>query len=91
MAGTRAHVILTGDVQGVFFRGTTRLEAERRGVTGWVRNRPDGSIEAVFEGESIAVEQIVNWCRTGPPRAEVENLDVEYSDYQGEFVRFSVL
>ena len=72
----RRRVIVSGRVQGVFFRETTRHLAERAGVAGWVRNRPDGTVEAVFEGEWDAVEQVVEACRTGPPMAEVTNVEV---------------
>jgi acylphosphatase len=67
----RTRVVVEGRVQGVFFRDSCRTEALRAGVTGWVRNRPDGSVEAEFEGDAAAVAAMVAWCRTGPPRAEV--------------------
>jgi len=73
---TRRRVIVRGEVQGVFFRDSTRDEAESRGVAGWVRNRDDGSVEAVFEGPEDAVEAMVDWCRSGPSRADVEDMDV---------------
>ena len=72
----RRRVIVRGRVQGVFFRETTRHLAEQAGVAGWVRNRPDGTVEAVFEGEPDAVEQLVEACRTGPPMAEVTDAQV---------------
>jgi acylphosphatase len=72
----RRRVIVRGEVQGVFFRDSTRKEAESRGVSGWVRNRDDGAVEAVFEGPADAVEAMVEWCRTGPSRADVEDMDV---------------
>ncbi len=72
----RRRVIVVGRVQGVFFRETTRHLAEQAGVAGWVRNRPDGTVEAVFEGEPDAVEQLVEACRTGPPMAEVADVEV---------------
>jgi acylphosphatase len=72
----RRRVIARGRVQGVFFRDTTRRRAEAAGVSGWVTNRDDGAVEAVFEGEDNAVEQIVEFVRGGPGRAEVEALDV---------------
>ena len=70
----RRRVIVSGRVQGVFFRETTRHLAEQAGVAGWVRNRPDGTVEAVFEGEPDAVEQLVEACRTGPSMAEVTDV-----------------
>ena len=70
-------VVVTGRVQGVFFRDSARREARRHGVTGWVRNRPDGAVEAVFEGEPDAVAALVLWCRDGPRHAQVDDLRVE--------------
>ena len=72
----RKRVVAKGDVQGVFFRDSTRDEAERRGVTGWVRNRDDGAVEAVFEGEGDDVQALVDICRGGPGQASVEDLEV---------------
>jgi acylphosphatase len=72
----RRRVVVRGNVQGVFFRDSTRRQALDRGVAGWVRNRDDGSVEAVFEGPAEAVEELVEWCRTGPSRAQVEDMDV---------------
>jgi acylphosphatase len=65
-----------GQVQGVFFRDSTRERAQALGVAGWVRNCSDGSVEAVFEGDPEAVEQMLEFCRGGPPDAEVRNVDV---------------
>ena len=72
-----------GDVQGVFFRDSTRREARRADVSGWVSNRPDGAVEAVFEGEEEAVERLVAFCRAGPPAAVVEHLDETAEEPQG--------
>jgi acylphosphatase len=79
----RARVVVRGRVQGVWFRESTRREAEARGVAGWVRNRDDGTVEAVFEGEPIAVSQVVTWCRIGPPRAAVDGIDVAEEPPEG--------
>ena len=68
--------MVRGRVQGVFFRDTTRRRADAVGVAGWVRNTPEGAVEAVFEGESAAVEQLVDFCRRGPSRAEVASVEV---------------
>nr|WP_179419600.1 acylphosphatase [Streptomyces sp. TLI_235] len=68
----RRRVVVAGVVQGVFFRDTCRREAAAAGVAGWVRNLPDGRVEAVFEGEPAAVERLVAWCGRGPSRAVVE-------------------
>ncbi len=72
----RRRVIVHGHVQGVFFRDTTRRRAESRGVAGWASNRPDGAVEAVFEGPQEAVEALVDFCARGPSRAEVVRIDV---------------
>jgi len=79
----RRRVRATGRVQGVFFREGTRREAERRGVAGWVANRPDGSVEAVFEGPPDAVEALVDLARAGPGDAQVDALDVEQEEPEG--------
>jgi acylphosphatase len=73
----RRHVYVSGQVQGVFFRDTCARQAHQLGVTGWVRNRRDGLVEAVFEGETDAVERMVEWCRHGPPRAIVTGVHVD--------------
>jgi acylphosphatase len=72
----RRHVWISGRVQGVWFRETCRRQATERGVAGWVRNRADGRVEAVFEGGEAAVSALVNWCRSGPPGAEVASVEV---------------
>jgi acylphosphatase len=72
----RAHVVVTGRVQGVFFRASCVREASARGLGGWVRNRRDGSLEAAFEGDPDAVAELVRWCRAGPPGASVDDVDV---------------
>lgn len=73
---TRKRVVVSGEVQGVFFRDTCRREADARGVAGWARNRADGAVEAVFEGEPASVEAMVAWCNQGPPMARVASVDV---------------
>jgi acylphosphatase len=73
----RRRVNIHGQVQGVFFRDSCRREAAGRGVRGWIANNPDGSVEAVFEGEQGPVNEIVEWCRTGPPHARVVRVEVE--------------
>jgi acylphosphatase len=76
-------VVVHGRVQGVFFRETARRRAQTAGVTGWVRNRPDGAVEAVFEGEREAVERLVDFCREGPRGARVDWVDVLAEDPEG--------
>jgi acylphosphatase len=80
---TARRVSVTGRVQGVFYRDTARREAERRGVAGWVRNRPDGSVEALFEGSPEAVDQMVDWARRGPRGADVDAVEVSDEPAQG--------
>jgi acylphosphatase len=86
----RAHLIITGIVQGVFFRMETQRAAEKIGVTGWVRNKRDGSVEAVMEGDRDRVDSAIDWCRQGPPRAVVHNVEVDWQTYSGEFTDFKV-
>jgi len=81
---TRAHVYVSGRVQGVYYRASTRDAARERGVDGWVKNLDDGRVEAVFEGSGDAVEGMVEWCHTGSPAANVDEVEVEYGDPQGE-------
>lgn len=71
-----ARARISGKVQGVFFRWSTSEEARRLGVTGWVRNLPDGAVEALFQGPEAAVEAIIAWCGQGPPNARVEGVEV---------------
>ncbi|ELY87063.1 acylphosphatase [Natrinema altunense] len=81
---TRAHVFVSGTVQGVYYRANTRDTAEEMGVDGWVKNLDDGRVEAVFEGSKDAVEGMVEWCYTGSPAADVEDVTVEYEEPRGE-------
>ena len=90
MAKVRAHVWIEGFVQGVFFRSYTRDRAMDWGVKGWVKNCPDGRVEAVFEGDKQTVEKIIQWCHRGPAEAEVKDVQVEWEKYSGEFDTFSV-
>ncbi len=86
----RVRVVVYGHVQGVFFRETTRRKAAAFGVVGWVRNRPEGSVEAVFEGEPRLVDEMVAWCRRGPIGAEVDDVDAVEEPPQSELSRFEV-
>lgn len=86
----RARVTVRGTVQGVFFRAETRRMAVGLGLDGWVRNVPDGTVEAVFEGERGRVETAVEWCRRGPPQGRVESADVRMEEPAGES-GFSIL
>ena len=79
----RKRVVVHGRVQGVFFRDSTRQRAEAAGVAGWVANRPDGTVEAVFEGDDDAVETLVRWVKEGPRGADVERVDVTDEEPEG--------
>jgi acylphosphatase len=79
----RRRVVVHGTVQGVFFRASCQREAAPRGVAGWVANRPDGAVEAVFEGAPSAVEALVEWCRQGPPHADVSAVDLSDEEPEG--------
>jgi len=80
---TRRRVVVHGQVQGVFFRDSTRERARAHGVTGWICNRSDGAVEAVFEGPGEAVERLVRFCETGPPRARVTRVEVTEETSEG--------
>ena len=86
----RAHTRISGMVQGVFFRYETQALAEEIGVRGWVRNTPDNKVEAVFEGEREKVEQMLDFCRKGPPGARVIDVEVKWESYKGEFSSFNI-
>jgi len=86
----RVHLVVEGLVQGVSFRAYTVEEARRLGVDGWVRNLPDGRVEAEAEGERSALEALVAWCRHGPPAARVEDLRATWSEYRGNLGRFEI-
>jgi acylphosphatase len=79
----RRRVVVRGNVQGVFFRDSARREAEARGVAGWITNRPDGAVEAVFEGDADAVAALVAFCRRGPRGADVESVDENSEEPKG--------
>jgi acylphosphatase len=86
----RARAVVRGRVQGVSYRYATMSQAERLGVTGWVRNLPDGSVELVAEGPREEVEKLLAWCRRGPSFARVDDVDVEWEEATGEFARFGI-
>lgn len=86
----RAHAIISGRVQGVFFRAETQQAVARFGVRGWVRNKRDGTVEAVFEGRQQDVDAALDWCRQGPRLARVDKIDVDWQEYTGEFERFDI-
>ncbi len=90
MANIQAHVLISGRVQGVFFRSNTKDKAGKLGLTGWVRNLPDGRVEAVFEGEKEKVKEMIEWCRKGPRFANVRKIDVEFERASNEFTGFEI-
>jgi acylphosphatase len=86
----RAHIYVRGLVQGVYYRQNTKDVASQNSVRGWVRNLSDGRVEAVLEGDELSVNKVIEWCRKGPPRAKVEEVDVVYENYSGLFQDFSI-
>jgi len=86
----RAHIFVSGRVQGVFFRVETRYEAMKRNVAGWVRNTSGGRVEAIFEGERKDVEKLIDFCRKGSSGARVTKVDVQWEKYSGEFKDFKI-
>lgn len=86
----RIHAIISGRVQGVFYRASTRDKAASLGLKGWVRNLPDGRVELVAEGPKSQLEELLKWCWQGPPAAKVTDIEVKYEEPTGEFDDFSV-
>jgi acylphosphatase len=91
MAVKRVQIIVRGRVTGVFFRAATQREAKRLGITGWVKNRNDGSVEIVAEGEEDSIKEIVSWAHHGPSAARVDNVDVRWRGYTGEYSDFRIV
>ena len=91
MKKVRVHMRVYGRVQGVFFRANMRERAVRLGLKGWVRNLPDGSVEAIVEGDEEDVEGLVRWAARGPPLAHVERLEMKREEYKGEFKDFEII
>lgn len=86
----RAKLRIDGRVQGVFFRQSTKEKAQELQLRGWVRNEPDGTVAAVAEGPQEKVETLIEWCRQGPPAADVKSVDVEWTAATGEFQQFKI-
>jgi acylphosphatase len=86
----RARILITGQVQGVFFRRELTDLARRLRVSGWVRNLSDGKVEALAEGEKTRLDELIRFCHVGPRGAVVRRVDVEWSDYLGEFRGFRI-
>lgn len=86
----RVHVFVSGLVQRVFFRENTRQVATTLELFGWIKNLPDGRVEAIFEGEKEKIEEILEWLRKGPRRARVDDIETQWEDFKGEFEKFEV-
>jgi acylphosphatase len=86
----RAHVYVSGQVQGVFFRDSAREKAEQLGLAGWVKNLPDGRVEAVIEGPQDKVREMIQWCEGGPPHATVHDVDADFEAAAGDLEGFEV-
>lgn len=91
MAKARVHVVISGQVQGVFFRAHTRDISKKFNLNGWVKNRYDGKVEAVFEGEEDDVKEVIDWCHDGPPSASVSGVDVKWEEFKDEFNGFNII
>ena len=88
---TQVHVIICGQVQGVWYRASTKQKADELGVTGWVKNTKEGNVEAVFEGEESLVDEMIAWCWNGPPLAHVTEVKVIQKRRATQFIDFSIL
>jgi acylphosphatase len=82
--------VISGRVQGVFFRMETRKAARRIGVFGWVKNKADGTVEALFEGDKERVDSMLEWCREGPPLSEVEKVSLNWEEFTGNYNSFEI-
>ena len=91
MGQKRVHCMVRGRVQGVYYRASALREARRLGLTGWVANRPDGSVELVAEGEEDQVKDLLAWSQHGPSTARVEKVDTRWRSYTGEFSDFKIV
>ena len=91
MANIRVRIIIDGRVQGVWFRDSTRREAISLGVSGWVKNRPEGTVEVLAEGPEERVNQLILWCHHGPSYAQVSGVHETREEWQGEFVSFDIV
>ena len=90
MSKARARVVISGYVQGVFFRANTITRANELDLKGWVKNRWDNKVEAVFEGDQENIERVIAWCHKGPPGASVQDVSVKWEEYKGEFNTFQI-
>ncbi len=90
MSAIRIRTLVSGRVQGVCFRAETQKQASQLGLTGWVRNLPDGRVEVLAEGEEQRVQQLITWCRQGPPRSRVDRIEEFTEEHSGEYDTFSI-
>jgi len=88
---SRAHVIFYGRVQGVWFRSNTERKAVEEGLTGWVQNLPDGSVEALFEGDKNTIQSVIDWCQHDQPYARVDRIELSWHEFKDEYNGFRVL
>jgi acylphosphatase len=91
MGQKRVQMVVSGRVQGVFFRASTQREAKQLGLTGYVKNRLDGTVEIVAEGEEDLVKGLLSWAQHGPSTARVDRVDTRWRSYTGEFAKFRIL
>lgn len=86
----RVHLVITGRVQGVWFRANTQKKAKTLDLKGWVKNLPDGRVEAVFEGEKEQIDRIIEWCKKGPSFARVDDVQIQWETPMGDFTTFTI-
>ena len=86
----RVHLLISGIVQGVYYRQSTKRQAQKLDLKGWVRNLEDGRVEALVEGEKDKIDELIKWCYEGPSNAKVDNVEIDYQEYKNEFQDFSV-
>lgn len=91
MGQKRIQLVIKGRVQGVYFRATAQREARHLGLTGWVKNRPDGTVEIVAEGEEESVKDLLVWAQQGPSTARVDKIETRWRSYTGEFTNFRIV
>ncbi len=87
----RIHIFVTGKVQGVYFRQNTVYKAQELNISGWIRNLKDGRVEAVFEGEKVNINKLLDWCRDGPKNAIVKNIEIINEPYKNEYSNFQII
>lgn len=87
----RVHILVSGTVQGVYYRYNTMKKAQALGLKGWVRNLKDGRVEIVCEGRAEDIDRLLEWCKKGPPGAHVESLEVRRQEFKGEFTAFEII